>query len=87
MLEIMPFEGGSIIVWGGISFTCHTKMHALNDGLLTMSRYFAAFLDPYVVSYAPYNWDGFILMHDNAGPHKSRCVIDYLITVQIKIFD
>src|SRR5678815_4567541 len=46
-------------------------------------RYITDNLEPYVVPYATYIGDSFILMHDNARPHKAQCVNEYLRTVQI----
>ena len=37
-------------------------------------------LEPYVVPYAPYIGDSFVLMHDNVRPHKAQYVNGYLRT-------
>ena len=67
------------MVWGGIS----TELHILDGGTLTAVRYITVILESYVVPYVPYIGDSFVLMHDNARPHKAQCANDYLRTVQI----
>ena len=56
------------MVWGDIFLSGPTELHILDGGTLTAVRYIT---------------DSFVLMHDNARPHKAQCVNDYLRTVQI----
>ena len=83
VMKVPPFGCGSVMVWGGISLSGPTELRILDGGTLTAVGYITDILEPYVVPYAPYIGDPFVLMHDNARPHKAQCVTDYLRTVQI----
>uniref|UniRef100_A0AAZ3S5R2 Tc1-like transposase DDE domain-containing protein n=1 Tax=Oncorhynchus tshawytscha TaxID=74940 RepID=A0AAZ3S5R2_ONCTS len=58
------FGGGSVMVWGGISF-----LRVLARGSLTAIRYRDEILRPLVRPYAGAVGPGFLLMQDNARPH------------------
>lgn len=77
------FGGGSIMVWGGISFHGRTELVAVNGGRLTADRYIRDILEPHVIAYGPFVGDNFIFMDDNARPHVARIVNDYLHDVDI----
>jgi len=83
MREVVPFGGGSVMVWGGISLSGPTELHILDGGTLTAARYITDILEPYVVPYAPFIGPSFLLMHDNARPHTAQCVTTYLRAVGI----
>lgn len=82
--ETHLFGGGSIMVWGGISLTGRTDLHVFNRGSVTADRYITDILEPYVVPFAPYIGENFLLMHDNARPHTAAIVQDYLQEVDIE---
>ncbi len=80
------FGGGSVMVWGGISITGKTDLHVV-EGNLTGVRYRDEILHPIVRPYAGAIGDDFVLMDDNARPHRARVVEDYLQTETIERMD
>ena len=71
------FGGGSVMVWAGIIIDGKTDLHVI-AGNLSDVRYRDEILHPIVRPYAGAVGDGFILMDDNARPHRARVVTDYL---------
>lgn len=80
-------NGGSIMVWAGISLEARTELVFVEGGSLTAHRYITDILEDHVVPFAPLIGDNFILMHDNARPHVARCVNQYLDEVGITCMD
>ncbi|GFW05521.1 transposable element Tcb2 transposase [Trichonephila clavipes] len=81
-VERHSYRGGGILVWAGISLGGHTDLHVFHGGTVTGLRYRDEILDPYVRPYAAAIGNDFILMDDNARPHRARIVEEYLrITV------
>ena len=72
------YGGGSLMVWGGISRDGRTDLHVLERGTMTGVRYRDEILDVYVRPYAGAVGPEFILMDDNAHPHRARVVDQYL---------
>ena len=72
------YGGGSVMVWAGISMGGKTDLYILRQGALNGMRYRDEILDVYVRPYAGAVGDGFVLMDDNAPPHRARVVDDYL---------
>ncbi|GFW72885.1 transposable element Tcb2 transposase [Trichonephila clavipes] len=68
------YRGGGILVWAGISLGGHTDLHVFHGGTVTGLRYRDEILDPYVRPYAAAIGNDFILMDDNARPHRARIV-------------
>ena len=66
------------MVWGGISFDGVTDLYVIQNGALTGVRYRDEILDVYVRPFAGAVGDNFVLMDDNARPHRARVVNDYL---------
>lgn len=66
------------MVSAGISLGGHTDLHVFHGGTLTGVRYRDEILDPYVRPYAGAIGNDFILMDDNARPHRAEVVEDYL---------
>ncbi|GFU33676.1 DDE_3 domain-containing protein [Trichonephila clavipes] len=62
------------LIWAGISLGGHTDLHKELTGL----RYRDEILDPYVRPYAAAIGNDFILMDDNARPHRAGIVEEYL---------
>ena len=71
------YGGGSIMVWGGISWDGRTELVILDRGTLTAQRYLDEIISTHVRFYAGAIGDGFILMDDNARPHVARIVQNY----------
>ncbi|GFY12089.1 transposable element Tcb2 transposase [Trichonephila clavipes] len=72
------YRGGGILVWAGISLSGHTDLHVFHGGTVTGLRYRDEILDPYVRPYTAAIGNDFILMDDNARPHRARIVEEYL---------
>jgi len=66
------FGCGSVMVGGGISLEGCTAVHVLTRGTLTAIRYRHEILRLIVRPYAGAVGPGFLLMHDNAGPHVAE---------------
>ncbi|GFS95726.1 uncharacterized protein TNCV_251191 [Trichonephila clavipes] len=77
-VERHSYRGGGILVWAGISLGGHTELHVFHGGTVTGLRYRDEILDPYVRPYAAAIGNDFILMDDNARPHRARIVEEYL---------
>ncbi|GFV16538.1 transposable element Tc3 transposase [Trichonephila clavipes] len=77
-VERHSYRGGGILVWVGISLGGHTDLHVFHGGTVTGLRYRDEILDPYVRPYAAAIGNDFILMDDNARPHRARIVEEYL---------
>ncbi|GFW35436.1 uncharacterized protein TNCV_2612351 [Trichonephila clavipes] len=71
------YRGGGILVWAGISLGGHTNLHVFHGGTVTGLRYRDEILDPYVRPYAADIDNDFILMNDNARPHRARIVEEF----------
>ena len=65
------YGGGSIMVWAGISRGGRTDLHIVMRGIMTGVRYRDEILDVYVRPYAGAIGPQFILMDDNARPHRA----------------
>ncbi|GFU99660.1 transposable element Tcb2 transposase [Trichonephila clavipes] len=77
-VERHSYRGGGILVWAGISLGGHTDLHVFHGGTVTGLSYRDEILDPYVRPYAAAIGNDFILMDDNARPHRARIVEEYL---------
>ncbi|GFW08358.1 transposable element Tcb2 transposase [Trichonephila clavipes] len=76
--ESVRFDGGGVLVYGGISIDGRTYIYTIRDGTLTARRYSDEILRPIVVPYAAAIGDDFILMDDNCRPHRANLVEDFL---------
>lgn len=74
----VPFGGGSIIVWGGITLNDRTDLVVIRNGSLTAQRCVNEVLDVQVRHRAEAEGDNFIFMHDGARPHAAGIVRQYL---------
>ncbi|GFU76104.1 transposable element Tcb2 transposase [Trichonephila clavipes] len=77
-VERHSYRGGGILVWAGISLGGHTDLHVFHGGTITGLRYRDEILDPYVRPYTAAIGNDFILMDDNARPHRAGIVEEYL---------
>ena len=77
VLERDRMRGGSIMVWGGISFRGRTDLVVVN-GNLTGARYLDQIVDPHILPYLRANRPGFQLQQDNARPHVANIVKNHL---------
>ena len=70
-------EVGSVMMWGGISSHGKTELVPV-AGRLTAQRYVDEVLEPHVIPYAAAMGDDFIFMDDNARPHRSQAVDQFV---------
>jgi transposase len=75
------------MVWGGISYDGSTDLYVIRNGSLTGIRYCDEILAPIVRHYADAIGDDFILMDNNARPHRARIVNEYLQQETIERMD
>ncbi|GFU47916.1 transposable element Tc1 transposase [Trichonephila clavipes] len=76
--ESVRFDGGGVLVYGGISIGWRTYLYIIRDVPLTARRYRLEILRPIVVLYAAAIGDDFILMDDNCRPHRANLLEDFL---------
>ncbi|GFX57182.1 transposable element Tcb1 transposase [Trichonephila clavipes] len=81
--EHHAFRGGSIMVCAGISLGYHTDLHIFKRGSATASRCRDEVLEPIVRLYAAAVGPTFVLMDNNARPHRADIVGDYLESERI----
>ena len=65
------------MIWAGISIDCKTDLHII-EGNLTGLKYRNDILHPIVRRIACTLGGEFILMDDNARPHRVRIVNEYM---------
>ena len=75
------------MVWAGISMESRTELYLIPRGAINAERYINEILADYVVPYAQLVGNGFLLMQDNARPHTTRIVRDYLNNANIPQMD
>ena len=63
---------GSVMVWAVISMQGKTDLHTIENGTLTAVCYVNEILEVYVRPYAGAIGADFILMDDNARPHRAH---------------
>lgn len=83
--ETVAYQGGSIMVWGGISYNARTELVVFDRGSVNAHRYVEEVLADHVIPFAPFISVNFKLMHDNARCHTARAVTDYLNEVGIQV--
>ncbi|GFW33377.1 transposable element Tcb1 transposase [Trichonephila clavipes] len=76
--EHHAFRGGSIMVWAGISLGYLTNLHIFKQDSVTAVRYRDEILEHIVKLYATASGPAFVLMDDNARPHRADIADDYL---------
>ena len=75
--ECSRWGGGSVMVWGGISWRYRTPLVVL-EGNLTSRRYIDEVLEPVVVPFLQNHADVTLYQQDNARPHSARLTTDFL---------
>ncbi len=65
--EIDNYDGGGVMVWGGIMLDGRTSLHVFDRGSVTGVRYRDEVLEPYVRLFRGAVSTEFILMDDNAS--------------------
>ena len=72
------FSGGSVMVWGGISWEGRTNLYMLANCTLTAVRYLDEIVRPIIRPHAGAVGPGFLLVQDNAHPHVARVCRQFL---------
>ncbi|MBS0032906.1 MAG: transposase [Candidatus Baumannia cicadellinicola] len=74
----VPFSGGSVLVWDGITIDGRTDLVIIRNGTLTAQRYVDEVLDVHIRPRAEQAGQIFLFMQDGARPHAARLVREYL---------
>jgi transposase len=78
MASRVSFGGGGFTVWGGIAFNGRTPLVIVRGQSMNAQRYRDMCILPVVVPFAENVGREFILIDDNARPHRARLVNDVL---------
>ncbi|GBL82593.1 hypothetical protein AVEN_164457-1, partial [Araneus ventricosus] len=85
--EIYHYGGGGLMVWAGIMLDGRTPLHVFEGGTVTGVRCRDEILEPYVRLFRSAVGPEFILMDDNAGPHRALLVDEFLESEDIRQMD
>ena len=86
VVKVEGFEGGSVLVWGGISIDDRTDLIVL-PGNVTADVYIRDITMNHIVPAAYEMCSGFILMHDNARAHTAALTRGVLTRIEIQVMD
>jgi transposase len=84
-IQSTGYNGGSIMIWAGISLEAHTDLVFVENGAMAAHRYVLECVESDVVPYASFIGENFLFMDDNARPHMARIVVRYLEQVGIRL--
>lgn len=77
MVQFDRFGGGSVMIWGAISYNHKSALHVVPD-TLKAQQYLNDVLIPIAIPFGEQSvGDGFIFQDDNARPHRARIINDY----------
>ncbi|GBM62442.1 Transposable element Tcb2 transposase [Araneus ventricosus] len=85
--EIDHYGGGGLMVWAGIMLDGRTPLHVFERGSVTGVRYRDEILEPYVRLFRGAVGPEFILIDDNARPHRALLVDEFLESEDIHRMD
>ncbi|GBO25667.1 Transposable element Tcb2 transposase [Araneus ventricosus] len=85
--EIDHYGGGGLMVWAGIMLDGQTPLHVFERGTVTCVRYRDEILEPSVRLFRGAVGPEFILMDDNARPHRALLVDEFLESEDIRRMD
>lgn len=74
----LAFNGGSVMVWGGISWNTPTDLVVIAPPPLNARRYVDEILRPHVIPQHHILGQRFLLMQDNVRPHTARITHHFL---------
>lgn len=74
---VVPFGGGSVMVWGGISGQGKTDLVVV-DGNLNAQRYIDQILRPVLLPFLQQHNNRTLFQQDNARPHTARITREFL---------
>lgn len=75
--ERVAFGGGGVTIWGGISLDGRTELMVTRQSI-NAERYRDLCLIPHIIPYANNIGNAFILVDDNARPHRARLINNFL---------
>ncbi len=75
------------MVWACICLDGRADLYVVDRGALTAERYSDEFLHPIVRHFAAAVGQDFILIQDNARPHTTRAVMEYLDQEGINVME
>ncbi|UYV82484.1 hypothetical protein LAZ67_21002426 [Cordylochernes scorpioides] len=78
MVDRYPYRSQGFMVWAGIFLGGRTALHIFRQGTLTGQRYRDEILAAYVMPQALEMGENFLLMYDNARPHRAGVVNTFL---------
>ncbi|GFX34025.1 transposable element Tc1 transposase [Trichonephila clavipes] len=85
--EINNYGGGGLLVWTGIMLEDRTPLHVFERGSVTGVRHKDKVLEPYVRLFRGTCGPEFILMDDNARPHRAVLIDGFLDSEDIRHMD
>ena len=85
-VAVNRWGGGSVMVWAGISVAERTQLHFV-QGNMTSHYYRENVLQAIVLPMRNRLGDRFLLMDDNARPHRARIITTFLEDNQIQRLD
>ncbi|GBN43971.1 Transposable element Tcb2 transposase [Araneus ventricosus] len=85
--EIDHYGGGGLMVWAGIMLDGRTPLQVFERGTVTGVRYRDEILEPYVRLFRGAVGSEFILMDNNARPHRALLVDEFLESENIRRMD
>ncbi|GBM29736.1 Transposable element Tcb2 transposase [Araneus ventricosus] len=85
--EIDHYGGLGLMVWAGIMLDGRTHLHVFERGTVTGVRYRDEILEPYVRLFRGAVGPEFILMDNNARPHRALLIDEFLESENIRRMD
>lgn len=82
---VVAFNGGSVMVWAGVTRYSRTPLIVLPPGGLTAARYVDEILRPVVLPLRQRMGNRFVLMQDNARAHTARHTLRFLRQNRISV--
>lgn len=82
VIEVDRFGGGSVMMWGAISYNQRTPL-VLVSGNLTAQKYRDEILQPHLLPVISTQRE--VFQHDNARPHTARATVDFLADHNITV--
>ena len=82
--EFSRCGGGSVMVWGGISWRYKTPLVVI-EGNLTARRYIDEVLEPVIVPFLQNHADVMLYQQDNARPHSARLTSGFLVQNNVQV--
>jgi len=84
---VRAFNGGSVMVWAGITTTQRSNLVIMPPPGMTAARYINEILRPQVLPFRERIGEHFMLMHDNARPHTAAQTREFLRNHDITVLD